>query len=53
MAISLIHTPEGVRDIYGEECAGKEEIASRIYEVFHRFGYSSIQPPSYEFFNIF
>ena len=53
MAISLIHTPEGVRDIYGEECAGKEEIASRIYEVFHRFGYSSIQTPSYEFFDIF
>ena len=53
MAISLFHTPEGVRDIYGDECMRKEEIASRIYRVFHSFGYRSIQTPSYEFFDIF
>ena len=53
MAISLFHTPEGVRDIYGDECARKEEIASRIYHIFHSFGYRSIQTPSYEFFDIF
>ena len=53
MAISLLHTPEGVRDLYNEECAKKETVSAKIGEVFHRFGYRSIQTPSYEFFDIF
>ena len=53
MAISLLHTPEGVRDLYNEECAKKETVSAKIGAVFHRFGYRSIQTPSYEFFDIF
>ena len=53
MAISLLHTPEGVRDRYNEECAKKETVSAKIGAVFHRFGYRSIQTPSYEFFDIF
>ena len=49
MAISLLHTPEGVRDLYNEECAKKETVSAKIGAVFHRFGYRSIQTPSYEF----
>lgn len=53
MSISLLHTPEGVRDIYGREYAGKEAVAHRIETVFKRFGYRSIQTPTFEFFDIF
>ena len=51
--ISLLHTPEGVRDIYGEEYARKKTVADRIEQVLHRFGYRDIQTPAFEFFDIF
>ncbi len=53
MSISLLHTPEGVRDIYGEECARKEAVASKLSNVFKKYGYRSIQTPAFEFFDIF
>ncbi len=53
MSISLLHTPEGVRDIYGEECARKEAVAARLSGVFKKYGYRSIQTPAFEFFDIF
>ena len=30
MAIQLIHTPEGVRDIYGAECRQKLKVQEQI-----------------------
>ncbi len=48
-----IHTPEGVRDIYGREYAARLTVRRKIRSVFHRFGYQDIQPPSFEFFDIF
>ena len=35
----LIHTPEGVRDIYAEECAKKMAVQEQIQQVFHLYGY--------------
>lgn len=49
----LVHTPEGVRDIYGEEYAGKLALEENIHQVFHRYGYQDIQTPSFEFFDVF
>lgn len=49
----LLHTPEGVRDIYGTECTGKLEIEGRIGETFHSYGFEDIETPAYEFFDIF
>lgn len=49
----LLHTPEGVRDIYGIECTRKFEIESRICDVFHSYGFEDIETPAYEFFDIF
>ena len=49
----LLHTPEGVRDIYGNELAGKEHIESVIGEKLMQFGYESIQTPTFEFFDVF
>lgn len=50
---NLLHTPEGVRDIYGKEYAGKLKLEEIIHEKFRRFGYHDIQTPSFEFFDVF
>lgn len=48
-----IHTPEGVRDIYGREYAARLMVRRRLRAIFHQFGYQDIQTPSFEFFDIF
>lgn len=49
----LIHTPEGVRDIYGAELLKKQSAISKIKDVINSYGYMSIQTPSFEFFDVF
>lgn len=49
----LLHTPEGVRDIYGKECAVKLTIENNINKVFNIYGYHNVQTPTFEFFDIF
>ena len=49
----LLHTPEGVRDIYGAEYARKETVQKRIAQVMKLYGYRNIQTPMFEFFDIF
>ena len=49
----LLHTPEGVRDIYNDECAQKKELISRIEKVFHSYGYRDIETPTMEYFDVF
>ena len=49
----MVHTPEGVRDIYGTEYAGKLAVEEKIQQVFHRYGYQDIQTPTFEFFDVF
>lgn len=49
----LLHTPEGVRDIYGKEATRKYSIENKINTVFHSFGFEDIETPEYEFFDIF
>lgn len=49
----LLHTPEGVRDIYAEECARKMAVQDKIQKVFHLYGYQNIETPTFEFFDIF
>ena len=53
MKSTLLHTPVGVRDIYGEECKNKLEVQSRIHDIFTAYGYSDIQTPTFEYFDIF
>ena len=53
MKTELIHTPEGVRDIYGEEYAAKLQIQHRLQERIRLFGYQDIQTPTFEFFDVF
>ncbi len=50
---NLLHTPEGFRDIYGDELAGLGKARDLIKEKMNRFGYHDIQTPSIEFFDVF
>lgn len=49
----LLHTPEGVRDIYNIECGKKLALESRLHKVFHLYGYHDIQTPTFEYFDVF
>lgn len=49
----LLHTPEGVRDIYNEECAKKMVLQENLQNLLLQYGYSAIQTPTFEFFDIF
>ncbi|MDE7250832.1 MAG: ATP phosphoribosyltransferase regulatory subunit, partial [Lachnospiraceae bacterium] len=49
----LLHTPEGVRDIYGKEYARKLETEEHIRRQFNLYGYQDIQTPTFEFFDVF
>ena len=53
MQKKLIHTPEGVRDIYGEEFSRKLYIEGRLNKLINSYGYEDIQTPVFEFFDIF
>lgn len=50
MSEQLLHTPEGVRDIYGKEYATKLQVENRLQEVIRLYGYEAIQTPTFEFF---
>lgn len=49
----LLHTPEGVRDIYGLEYKRKLAIQKQIRTSIASFGYEAIQTPTFEFFDVF
>ena len=53
MNTELIHTPEGVRDIYGKEYANKLAIQNILHKQIHLYGYQDIQTPTFEFFDVF
>lgn len=53
MKDELLHTPDGVRDIYNGECSKKLLIQERLHQVLLKYGYHDIQTPTFEFFNIF
>ena len=49
----LLHTPEGVRDIYGRELLKKLTVQDKLMHTFASFGYKNIQTPVFEFFDVF
>lgn len=50
---SVLHIPEGVRDIYNGECQLKLSIENRMHQVLHSYGFHDIQTPMFEFFDVF
>lgn len=53
MSKQLVHTPEGVRDIYGEEYSKKLAVEALIHRQINLYGYEDIQTPTFEFFDVF
>lgn len=53
MTDQMLHTPDGVRDIYNGECRQKLLLQEKLHAVLWRYGYRDIQTPTFEFFNIF
>lgn len=53
MRRQLLHTPEGVRDIYNDECAKKLILQDNLYQMLRNYGYHPIETPTFEFFDIF
>ncbi|MCI5731161.1 MAG: ATP phosphoribosyltransferase regulatory subunit [Eubacterium sp.] len=50
---SLLFTPEGVRDIYGEDCEKRAKVQQDIHSIMKLYGFKDIQTPTFEFFDIF
>lgn len=53
MKRQLLHTPEGVRDIYNDECEKKLILQTHLDQKLRQYGYHPIQTPTFEFFDIF
>lgn len=49
----LLHTPEGVRDIYPEECKKKRIMKERLLELIREHGFEDIETPTFEYFDVF
>ena len=49
----ILHTPDGVRDIYGKECIVKKALQDKIHRVFFSHGFSDIETPEFEYFDVF
>lgn len=53
MTDKVLHTPEGVRDIYNAECERKISLETKLQSVIRTYGYKDIQTPTFEYFDIF
>ncbi len=49
----ILHTPDGVRDIYGMECGDRKIVTDKIHRVMKSYGYQDIDTPTFEFFDVF
>ena len=47
----IFHTPEGVRDIYSQECSRKQKLQEKLHRVFHQYGFEDIES-KYNLINI-
>lgn len=53
MKQQMLHTPEGVRDIYSLEYGKKSVLEEKLQKIFHLYGYHDIQTPTFEYFDVF
>ena len=47
MKNQLLHTPEGVRDIYNEEYSDRLVLQDRLRKVINSYGYQDIKTPGF------
>ena len=53
MQNKTIHTPEGVRDIYGKELLKKRAIKDKLHNTLSLYGFKDIETPSFEFSDVY
>lgn len=53
METKLLHTPEGVRDIYNTECRQKLHLQGELHNIFRKYGFEDINTPTFEYFDVF
>lgn len=53
MKNKLLHTPDGVRDLYNEDYKKKLNIQNKLHHVFTEYGCLDIQTPTFEYFDVF
>ncbi|MCM1494385.1 MAG: ATP phosphoribosyltransferase regulatory subunit [Bacteroides sp.] len=53
MKEKLLHTPDGVRDIYDNEYKRKRKVMEELHHVLELYSYHDIQTPTFEYFDIF
>ncbi len=53
MDVKVLHTPEGVRDIYGDELQKKLALQRALMKIFRSFGFQRIATPVFEYFDVF
>ena len=53
MTNQLLHTPEGVRDIYGDEFKERLKLKSDLLGQLRSHGYEDIETPTFEYFDVF
>ena len=49
----ILHTPEGVRDFYGDECERKKALEACLFQVMDSYGYRAIETPAFEYFDVY
>ncbi len=49
----LLHTPEGVRDLYGAECSDRSWVKGKICGRMKLYGFEEIDTPTFEFYDVF
>ncbi len=47
------HTPDGVMDILPDDCYAKRQLENQLRELFWRSGYSEIETPGIEFYDVY
>ena len=53
MKNKLLHTPDGVRDLYNEDYKKILDIQEKLHQVFEQYGCLDIQTPTFEYFDVF
>ncbi|MBR6486077.1 MAG: ATP phosphoribosyltransferase regulatory subunit, partial [Lachnospiraceae bacterium] len=49
----LLHTPEGVRDVYGNDYERKLRLQLEFLQILRNYGYKEIDTPSFEYFDVY
>jgi ATP phosphoribosyltransferase regulatory subunit len=53
MSEKLLHTPEGVRDVYNDELMKKQKVIDELKSILTLYNFHGVETPTFEYFDIF